>query len=885
MQDDRRLRILSLSAGLAALEGALALLWLLSASGSLSLSSGRLALAAPALLGTLGFMWATVVTVRRPASAERFLGEVTRQTRSYGTMLAVAGLVVLGSIGFLLTTWKDSDPYVSAYLVRLAPYALWALLLGLQIAFTWRWLRYGAIQLDTRRIQPVLVVVVLLLALSAFITMTKLGLAPDLFAWGDPGVPILSWQVILTLGITGAGWLAISLLRRAGRFSRVLGRSRLADFLICLVLWGGAVWRWGAEPLRPSYFSPQPLPPNNEFYPYSDAATYDAAAQGLLTGYGLGGDVVRPFYSFFLAVVQAVHGTGYQNVLDWQIPVLALIPSLLYLIGKRLHSGLAGFFVGLLAIVQNENAIALAGVTNVSHAKLLMSDVPTTLGVLAVVTVILLWLRDPAAWGIAPLIAGGILGLVMLVRVQVVVLIPSILLVIWLASRKSGRRLYPAALWVAGLACVLLPWLWRNARLSGSIALTETSQTSQIGLIGQRYSLVVNDQLGHRLPGENEREYTARMLESAVRFIREHPGETARFISAHFLHNEVATFLVLPSSLPVVDFLVNWADGLMTAQDTKPGALWQRCCALRITVKNSPYWTAWEGEIPGESTLPMWIGLLALSTGIGVAWRRDGLATAFPIAVNLSYSLGNALVRNSGWRFNQPVDWVSYLFYGIGLVQLGRWGIAFFLPRASLQYKEEGKTLVREIPGDDHSRESIKPDPDPSSPLRWGWVLAGGLGFFLLSAAIPLTEHSVPERYANMRVGEVLSSLEAQGMFVPAGVDLQTLQAFLTQGQAESLFGRELYPRYYEAGQGEFGSGWPSFARRDYARLGFFLVGPVRRHIVLRSPEAPANFPNAADVLVLGCSHEDYLDAALVVLLEHPPTVLLRSPVEEWRCP
>jgi hypothetical protein len=136
-----------------------------------------------------------------------------------------------------------------------------------------------------------------------------------------------------------------------------------------------------------------------------------------------------------------------------------------------------------------------------------------------------------------------------------------------------------------------------------------------------------------------------------------------------------------------------------------------------------------------------------------------------------------------------------------------------------------------------------------------------------------------------MRVGEVLSSLEAQGMFVPAGVDLQTLQAFLTQGQAESLFGRELYPRYYEAGQGEFGSGWPSFARRDYARLGFFLVGPVRRHIVLRSPEAPANFPNAADVLVLGCSHEDYLDAALVVLLEHPPTVLLRSPVEEWRCP
>jgi hypothetical protein len=664
----------------------------------------------------------------------------------------------------------------------------------------------------------------------------------------------------------------------------MLKRSRLTDFLIFLLLWGGAAWYWGAEPLRPSYFSPEPGPPNHEFYPYSDAATYDVAAQSLLTGYGLGNDVVRPFYSAFLAAAQALHGTGYQNILDWQIPLLALIPPLLYLIVGKLHTRLSGFFVGLLAIIQNNNAIALAGVTNVSHVKLMMSDVPTTLGILAVVMVLVYWLQDPIARRVYLLLAGGILGVVMLIRVQVVALIPVILLVVWLSSRKSTYRLGSLALLAAGFGCVLLPWLWRNGQVGGSFALTEASQASQIGLIGQRYSLIIDDQLGRRLPGENDREYTARMLASARRFIQEHPGEVARCIGAHWLHNEVVTFLVLPSSLPVVDFLVNWINQFTIAHDAKPGALWQRCCALRISVKNSSYWTAWDGQFTGESFLPMLIGLLALGTGIGVAWQRNRAAAVLPLAVNLSYGLGNALVRNSGWRFNQPVDWVSYLFYGIGIIQFGQWMIAFFLPPSASSKTRQGIMPNEEISTSIVSRKTSEPGTHPSSPWRWGWAFLAGLGFFLLSAAIPIAEKTVPERYRDMKVDAVLASLDAGGVLAPAGVDAQTLSAFLTQEKAKGLFGRGLYPRFYETGEGEFGSGWPSFARRDYPRLGFYLIGPDRQHIVMRMPGPPATFPNASDVLVLGCSRGDYLDAYMVVLLQSPERILVRSPLNQWTC-
>jgi hypothetical protein len=875
MPADRRVRFLGLYLGLAGLEGILAMIWLLTLPGSW-LSLSRLALVVPGLLLSLALGGAALSSWRRPGWGQRWvtrLGEQARRDGIYGMALGLCALIFVICLNLLLVHWMNTDQYVQAYLARLAPYALWALLVSLQTAIAVGGLRSGtqpiALGGQRKTIAASMIALALLLILGAFIAVTRLGLAPDQVAWGDPGVPLFGWQIVLALAITLVSlWAGRALLSLAKRASGTIDRR--VDFLICLVLWGAAVWRWGVEPLRPSYFSPDPLPPTNEFFPYSDAANYDLAAQSLLSGYGLGGDVVRPFYSSFLAVAHAASGPGYQGALLWQIPLLALLPPLLYLIARALHNRISGFFVGLLAIVHNSNTIALAGVANVSHAKLLMSDVPTALGIVAVTAVILLWLEKPEDRKAHPLIAGGILAIVMLVRVQTLALLPVALLVVWLGSIPRKHPWRDAALLVAGFVCVLLPWLVRNWQLSGKVMLSEASQVSQIGLIGQRYSLAVEKEKGARLPGESEDEYSARMMQGAVDFVRQNPGETVRFIIAHFLHNQVATFLVLPSSFPTVEYSTVMISGALSGQPPKAEALWGRCCSLRSYVKDSPYWNAWDGQVREESIAPMLFGLLAMAVGIGVTWRKGWLAAALPLALNLSYSLGNALVRNSGWRFNQPVDWTGYLFYGIGIVQLGLWGRAFFFGH-SAPLERTGENSIS-LPG-------------VQGKGLWAKVLLAGLVLVLLSAAIPISERAIPERYRELSVEGTLDRLEEGGVLASTGIDIQEVENFLDQERAEAWIGRALYPRFYLAGDGEPGSGWPSFTPRPYERLGFYLIGPERRHVVLRMPAAPADFPHAADVLVLGCMVEDYLEANLVVVLGSSQAILVRSPLEGWTCP
>jgi hypothetical protein len=274
--------------------------------------------------------------------------------------------------------------------------------------------------------------------------------------------------------------------------------------------------------------------------------------------------------------------------------------------------------------------------------------------------------------------------------------------------------------------------------------------------------------------------------------------------------------------------------------------------------------------VPAQYGLPLLVNLVLIAAGIGAAWGRGGGAGLLPLAVNAAYSLSNALVRNSGWRFNLPVDWTGSLYYGMGLVQLCLWGLAFF--------RNKETTL-------DAGAMKVEIERSGAEAIPWRQVALIGIVFIAISAAIPLAESVIPERYGNVDVQAILTNLQKEGELASLGVDSQALGTFLSQEGAEVVVGRGMYPRYHLAGQGEPGSGWPSYTPRDFNRLGFYLIGAQRRQVVLRTPQAPAYFPNAADVLVLGCSEGDYLDAYVVVFLKSPDNVLVRSPLEELACP
>jgi hypothetical protein len=821
--------------------------------------------------------WIAIRFWRYPTYCDRFILRLTpylERDRFYNLIVITSGILLGAGIYTLLIGSKITDQFLKAYIDRLFPFTLWATILSVQVPLALRLFRYGS---DIQAFKPFrktflvsLLVYGLLLITAIAIYWTRIGLTPDPVGWGDPGIPILPLQIFIAICISVAililGFLIDHLLKISRKLRTFKPSPILLDLLVFILLWAIAIWRWQAEPMRPNYFAPAPVPPNFEYYPYSDAAIYDLSAQNLLVGNGLGNNAVRPFYSYFLAIIQAIHGIGYPNAIVYQVIFLALIPPLLFLLIKELHHPLSGILVALLAIFHESNTIALSGIVDVSHSKLMMSDLPATLGVIFFTWAVVLGIKKTTKRVILLVIAGGTLAILMLVRLQVVMLLPATLFLFWFVyPSQPVRWIKHILLLIAIFATVLTPWLFRNWQKTGKITLTEASREAQVSLIGQRYSLSLQGEA--RLTGETDEQYTSRTTGSIFTFVRQHPIETARFITNHYLHNEVATLLVLPASFPLAENVKTFLAKLPHST-IPPAKLWSMCCSLRAYIDKLGYWTAWNGTLLKESVLPILINLLLISIGLGITWKNNRLAGITPLVFMLGYSLSNAIARNSARRYNLPVDWVGYIYYAIGLTQLLFWAATFFSNRVIPEKTNE--------PGDESRTEDNR--------LPWKQVVTIGFAFFLLSASLPIVEKVVPVRYKNSDSQMIISTLDNRGLLSSLGLDKEHLQSFLKKDQAIALIGRDLYPRYYEAGQGEPSKEWQVYAPKDYNRLGFYLVGPENWPVLLRLQTAPDYFPNARDTFIIGCYKGGYVEAYLVALLDPIPKIILSSQAPAWDC-
>ena len=850
------------------------ILWLMllpagSSAGILArISAGRLALSAPLVILFVLLGWVSLDLWRNPDRLERWrrsLDVFFSRDSAYGITILLAGLTAIIGMNMFAIGVRASDPFIKSYATRLLPYALWMVLISIQTLVAVRLFRYGK---SLKVFQPYqgafrasLLALGILLLLSVLILWSGIGLKPDKLDWGSPGVPLLPYQVTLALGVTLAGFLLGWLVMWIWAKQRNEGNT--LDILICMLLWLGAFWLWRSQPVNPNHFLPTSSPPNQEIYPYSDSATYDLSAQKLLIGIGFEQNVIRPIYSLYLALAQGVSGIGYEQVINWQMPVLALIPALLYLLAKALHHRLSGVLVGLLAILHESNAINLSGVIDVSNSKMIMSDLPTMLGVVTFCLLAIWWLKEPTKNKILPFLAGGVIGVFMLVRTQVIVLAPVFIVLAWFPFRKQPVRwLKNSGVLLAGLLVALAPWMWRNWSLTQTSVLADPES---VGIL-IRYSAVDPESFAH-LPGETEEEYISRMRDRAVGNILDHPVETISLFAGHFWNNHIATLLVLPSSFPVLNDLQ-----ILPPDPARPGAFWaslqDQCCSPGSYVKRLPYWSgSWQGFFPSSSRIPILVSLLFLAAGLGAAWSRAGIASLVPLLVSAIYAFSTSLVRLSGWRFNLPVDWVGMLFYGIGLVQVGFWLLVFFRNRfvpAAWGLGMRGKRSADEI----------------ETPFPWKQAVMLGAVFFMLTATIPLAERSVPDRFEGMSVSDALATLDAQGVLKQAGVDLEDVEALIQADGAGAMIGRAMYPRYYEAGEGLPHGGWPSYEPRDYPRLGFYMIGRESMPVILPVDQSPDYFPNAADVLVIGCLREDYFEAHLVAHLEEPMSVIsISSPL------
>jgi hypothetical protein len=398
-------------------------------------------------------------------------------------------------------------------------------------------------------------------------------------------------------------------------------------------------------------------------------------------------------------------------------------------------------------------------------------------------------------------------------------------------------------IWLAVIA-ITLPWELRN--VSRGAILYGPIVTKIENVIKTRYPLPAdrNSELPDELPSQLSFRHTLplSMLWNSQKSQDQQACQTiVCFAPRHFIHNVNMSILLLPTS-PVMD------------------DLWH-------TVKESyPYWRAdWNGIFTGPAVLFFALNVFFITLGIGFAWKQQGLAGLAPLAVFAFYHVSNAFARTSGGRYIVPVDWITTLYFIAGL---------FFTITELARAARVSAGSVSDPAMQDTGKN--RPQASPLATTAWILLLLFGAG-----SLVPLSEKIHEPRYANFNTSQTLREYEE--LIANAGLTTDQIEEFLQLPGSAIRVGRALYPRSYKVGQGEIA--FPPYTVLDFPRTGFVLAGPEGSNAVVLPGDVPSHFPHAGDVLVVGCSGPDYIDALAVVLLEDNGTVYTRSPMPELTCP
>ena len=546
---------------------------------------------------------------------------------------------------------------------------------------------------------------VVLIFIVVFILSTKLGITPyNDGSWGVPTTPLLEWQILLALCLGSA----VLVLEKKWQW---LQKDRYVFFIIyfftCLI--------WLSQPINPGYFATPPRAPSFEIYPFSDGLIYAQYAQSALVGNGfMWPDVpTRPLYISFLTWLHAIAGQDYTRVIVLQTLVLAIFPALLYLLGKEIAGRGLGFGMALLAVMRDLTAnIAAPFANNYTYTKLFFSEIPAALLLSLFALLVIRWMKQPKPIWYA-LLAGGVLGLSSLIRLQSAILVFAVIPIAFLVIKDKKRAFSGLLFMLAGLTLALAPWLIRNYKATGGLVLD--NPISQTMVLARRWSGDNGNTLFPHLPGEGEAQYSSRMAGLALASLHSDPGRILGSAVNHFFNNEISNLLIFP--------LRDKVDG--------PGELiWP----------SRAFWQSWSGQ-PIPAQIPVIaLYLLLLSIGLGTAFQINRLIGLLPLALSLVYNAWTALFLSSGDRFLVPMDWAVYLYIFLGLLTL-----------SSLIFNISTETIFA---------QPVQPVRNLMSGVSWTKFGLTALIIVLCGASLPLTEMAFPQKYtqpAGMTQAQVIT--------------------------------------------------------------------------------------------------------------------------------
>ncbi len=863
---------------LSALDGALALAWLLRIPAGGGLSATRLALLGLLLAGTAFPLAALLRPALRARLLERWASWQADTPRNRRRVLRLL-LAALGSAYLLILPADLTDAAARAVLERLAPLLFYGGAVSL----------HSALLLPSRkalrRAAPLgrvaLAAFGVLLAAWGVVARTRWGLTPISEYWYEMGVPILETHLLLAWGVTGAARQAVRRLRRLSP-RQVDAAAALGLYLLTVLLWQSA-------PRRPTWFFTPPAAPNYRLYPASDALRYDATAQHVFIGEGLKTEnqarTLRPLYTGLLALLHAIAGSGYEAAARAQVFVLALYAALLYALGRALHSRTAGVLLALLLALQGYTNIAHANLFTISHARLLMPDLPMSVLMAAFLLLAARWQGAEHPLRRMALYSGAALGALLLVRPESAVAGAAALLTAFLQWRGRGRVwARQAACFALGAALMTAPWVGRNWIRYGQIFF-DSPQPRVYDVIRRALETPQPEPpLPEALPPATPQGRESPAGKSALP-LPPHRAWLSDSIQ-HYLNSEIQSFLALPSAFRLPDTALSFAflyqrdvrlylktrpQDAAAAQRALERRLyrentlfWAQCCQVQGYLKRLPFWPHF-GGLPRQARLALGLNLLLTALGFGAAVRRWRWAGALPALVHAAYLAVNALFQVSGGRYIQPVNWIVVLYYTLGLAALTL-GL--------------GRALGR-LPETDAPAEERAPAGRRALLGRDAWLLPAA-AVLLLGLALPLGERLFPRRYPP----EIRRRMESAALAALPPAERAQTEGLLV------LSGRALYPRFLEAGGGNPLSAHPLQTAQPYGRLVFFLAGPQSFGVRLPLEGLRAPFPDDADVVVAGCVRQEgareFLDARLAARVDRDGRVrdvFWRSAAQPLACP
>jgi hypothetical protein len=778
--------------------------------------------------------------------------------RFFAVLILFSLLLVITNPSIRFGNWR-------AQLERLLPLIWYLILLCLQTILLFK---FRAKQVDgssfiqfIKQNRPWIVlfaiILSLLLVLWGIIGLTGVGVKGDWGLWVETGVPILSRQVFWILCVV----LVIQILNKIfhNKFQKIKFFNWLSqhqDTWICISIWLFTILIWTLIPQKSNYFFPGPYAPNYEFYPYSDASAWDLAGQNVLIGQGFAnGNVSFDHLGLcaFLAMLHALVGQNYSHIVTAQIVLFAAFPVIFYGLGKSIHGRYLGIFLAGLSIIHEVNAFACENILNLSHSKMLMTEFPTGLGLIILSLCLFLWARNHPEKNMGYLLpVGGILAILILLRFNTVgmpvAVIAGIILILW---RKWKQVLIASCLVLLSFTMVLSPWMIHSWQATGS-PFFFAGKVSNIFNPDFRTPTKVEPtptptNLTQSLDPSTELNNQNPQISNPVSDIEQTPG-TGEIILNHFVHNFVTSVMILPATPYFYDL-------------------------NQIIYEVNPFWDRsssgpWFGEISVLEGIFILFNLIILSLGFSYAWRRWRLAGLIPFGIYAAFNLFLAVARTSGGRYIVPIEWVVLLYYGLGIYQIG----ISLIHLMGIKLDQTGKA-GNQVPMN----------------IRKGLLLM--LPFFLFVLTMTIMDQAIQPRYADLSKSEVVEKIASDGLLEGSDLDINELRTFIKSQDAEAYFGRSLYPRYYLSGEGEYSSSKTVYSHFAFPRISFLLIGPFdNKAVLLPLTEMPEYFPQAADVLVVGCKNQtirkNNIDAFLVIVEGVQGNVIYtRAPHVPLSCP